>query len=107
MCKYHEIDVRVRAELDEKVPRFVADSLPDTLATLEAKLQGSLDAHEAKMASTIEARCKIMEKYVEGFLTAQEVKLTSAAENRHTIAEKFGKRLDGLETAVKTHMRST
>ena len=43
----HEINARLRAELDEKVPRFLADSVLDTLATFEAKLLGSLAAHDA------------------------------------------------------------
>ena len=78
--KCNDIDVRLRAELDEKIPKLVADSLGNTrevngpgAASAEAKLLASLAAHEAKLANITDARCKMTEKYFEGFRTAQEI----------------------------------
>ena len=105
--KCNDIDVRLRAELDEKIPKLVADSLGNTrevngpgAASAEAKLLASLAAREAKLSNIINVRCKMIEKYFEGALTAQEMKLTSATEN-------FSERIDALELLVKAHQSQT
>ena len=79
--KCNDIDVRLRAELDAKIPKLVADSMPGTMTTIEAKLLGSLAAHETKVTGAVESHCKVVEKFAE--------------------------RIDGLETAVKTHIQMT
>ena len=79
--KCNDMDVRLRAELDEKIPKLVADSMPGTMTTIEAKLLGSLAAHETKVTGAVESHCKVVEKFAE--------------------------RIDGLETAVKTHIQMT
>ena len=106
-CKCNDIDVRLRAALDDKIPKLVADSLGHThevtspgAASAEAKLLVSLAAHAAKLASITDARCKMTEKYVEGSLTAQEMKLTSAT-------EKFAERIDAFELLVEAHQSQT
>ena len=104
-CK--DIDARLRAELDEKVFKFVANSLGNThevngpsAASAEAKLLASLAAHEAKLTNITDVHCKMTEKYFEGSLTAQEMKLTSAT-------EKLSERIDALELLVKARQSQT
>ena len=62
-CK--DIDARLRAELDEKVRKLVANSLGNTrevngpgAASAEAKLLSSLAAHEAKLANITDSDAK-------------------------------------------------
>ena len=80
-AKCDEMDVRLRAELDEKVPKLVVASMPDMMPNIDAKLLGSLTAHETKVNNAVESRCKVVDKFAE--------------------------RIDDLETTVRTHIQMT